>query len=36
MGAEQLSDILDGFINKKAKNLGEIRIESHDPAPDHE
>ena len=28
MGAEQLNDILDGFINKKAKNLGEIRIEN--------
>lgn len=36
MGGEQLNDILDGFIIKKVKNLGEIRIENHDPAPEHE
>jgi thiol-disulfide isomerase/thioredoxin len=36
MGAEQLSEILDGFINKKAKNLGEIRIENKDESPTEE
>ena len=28
MGGEQLNDILDGFINKGAKSLGQIRIEN--------